>query len=252
MALNNPNLTGAPVTNKETEETREKFNISVSEHEEFPSIIASSITSLHDIMEKVSELFSSVYRDYAGCWIEPAPNGLGFITNLYFKATEPSSDDDAFAFKVKNYNAQGASGLKEALNIISNRSQQRVYEITEDGKDGLEKFVLNSCKKNNGQVNWGSVINEQVQNGPNNITFAVVSNIDIYKVLGEIYGHKTKEGAYYQYLLTVNRPIGQNVGYTNGVNWLVSLQRLEMKEFEKLCKQVGMISTQGIPMVSPK
>lgn len=255
--MNIPNITGnvPENTTQENDELREKFNIKVDEVEEFPAVTESSIMSLYKIMEKVSELFSAAYKDYAGCYITPIPNGVGFDVRLFFKhvdvpqgLSEEEKKKFVKAFQIKNYDANNM-GITQAYGIISSRNQQRVYEMTQQGMDGLEKFVHNSSKNKNGKVNWKDIVGEQTQNGINSTTFAVVTGLDIYKILSEIYGHKTPSGAYYQYLLNVNRPIGQNVGYSGGVNWLVTLQRMEMDKFNDLCKEVGIISTNGIAMV---
>lgn len=249
--MNNPNLTGSAPVSTETEEKKGKFSIKVTDPEKFPNLLEGSILSLTDIMEKVSELFSSVYRDFAGCFITPLPNGAGFDTKLYFKETSPATDKDVYAFAKKDYNASGMS-VQQAYSVLASRAKQKVYEVTQDGKDGLAKFISNQFKDGKGDVKWKSIINEETQNGVNSTTFAVVTGIDIYRVLSEIYGNKSPEGAYYQYMLNITRPISQTPGIVGSVNWLVSLQRIETSKLEELCRKVGMISSQGIPMVCAK
>ena len=84
----------------------------------------------------------------------------------------------------------------------------------------------------------------------NPVTYAVVTGIDIYKLLQTIYGKKDTDGGFFQYNLTTIRPTGQSAPTAGAmVSWLVQLEKVKTTDIAELGRKVGIISFQGIPMV---
>ena len=208
--------------------------------------------SLNDLSIKVSELMSAAYKDFVGCNIQPYAQGVGFDTRLYFSdAATGGNEGETFAFESNSNTVSSGSGLLSTLNVISQRTSATVYKITADGKKGLSKFIYNNMLDRDGNMLVNRCVGEEkVPNYGRTVTYATVYNVDLYKLLGEIYGTKDSNGSYLQYLVSLVRPESQAYGIPNGTNWLISLQRISMKELQKLGEKTGMmVSTNVIPMV---
>ena len=259
MSIKRLTADSASATN-EIEKNDNRLVIKVDTPESFPVTKTIGIFPLQDLMEKVSELFSAVYADYAGCYIVPLPNNVGFDVRLYFKSLKSSREyereqeqedgpENNYAFTVRDLNVSD-SGIMDTIKVIGSRSQKKVYELTDDGKSGIGDFVLNQFKNNKGIPRWDQIVNEQVQQGMNPVTYAVVTGIDIYKLLQTIYGKKDTDGGFFQYNLTTIRPTGQSAPTAGAmVNWLVQLEKVKTTDIAELGRKVGIISFQGIPMV---
>ena len=241
-------------TAKATENTgksEEKFTIKVTNPDEFPVTGETAYMPLKRLMEKVSELFGAAYDDYAGCFIVPVTNNIGpmFDVKLYFKYKPTGSEEPVNAFDVRDFRSNTDAKTADKLKDLNERAIKRSYSINDNGKEGLAKFVDRRLKnRNTGAVNWANIVNEVTEHQlGGTVTYAVVSGIDINTLVAELYGRKADDGSYYQYQLSVVRPIGQVNGAL--VNWLVSIQRVKKSQVDKLANEVGLINVNGIAMV---
>jgi hypothetical protein len=236
-------------------EKEDKFTISVTQPADFPSLLKGAVITSKELMDKVSELFSAAYKDFMGCYLTPRPNGMGFDIKLYF-ALPVSVDNEgaSYAFDLLS-SPSPKKGIFGTLQSIEKRTSQRIYTITQHGREGLEDFLLIAPGR---KPDWKQYLFEETQQSNiNGGVYAVVTNLDINKILAAIYGQKEND-EYLQYLLTPIRPLYPNQAYQAsplGMNqaqvsgdWLLSLQRMSMKELNNLSRKVGISQTNGIPM----
>lgn len=224
-----------------------KFTITVTETADFPNLIKGGLITSYELMEKVSEFFSAAYKDFTGCFITPRSNGQGFDTKLYFGAPATDNAGATYAFELNgNQRHQQKSGLIAGLTSIERRSSQKIYTMTQHGREGLVDFLSIPRGK---QPDWKQFISEEMQNSNINAgIYALVSGIDIIKILATIYGEK-EDGDYLQYQLTPIRPLSQNNAIGAALDWILSIQRLGMKELNSISRKVGIVQSGGIPMV---
>lgn len=242
----------AKATENTTGKSEEKFAINVTNPDEFPVTGETAYMPLKRLMEKVSELFGAAYDDYAGCFIDPVTSNLGSVFNvkLYFKYKQTGNEEPVNAFDVRDFRSNtDAAKTADKIKDLNERAIKRSYRINDNGKEGLAKFVDRSFKnRNTGAVNWANIVNEITEHQlGGTVTYAVVSGIDINTLIAELYGRKSDDGSYYQYQVSVVRPIGQVNGAL--VNWLVSIQRVKKSQVDKLANDVGLINVNGIAMV---
>lgn len=242
--------------NNSTKEV-DKLTIRIKKHAEYPTLMKGGVISSYELMEQISELFS-IYDDFYSCYVTPRTVGYGFDVSLYF--TEPQvsyhkKDEDilrAFINKgAEEKNRDGKVSIINTLNSLERRNTSRMYNLTDDGYEGLiDFFTLPKGKDRKEHLN--PFIKEVNQNANiNNGVFAVVTGLDINKILAAIYGN-TENGEYVQYQLTPIRPLGQinPMSPNAAMDWILSIQRIGMKELNKVTRKVGLVQNNGIPMVT--
>jgi len=227
----------------------EKFTIEVTDHAPFPNLLRGGLITSTELMEKISELFSAAYKDFAGCYVAPRiGNGfVGFDVKLYFCKPAIDNNGATYAFELISDVKKPSNSLFANLVSIEKRTSQRLYQITPHGREGLVDFLN---VPNGKEPDWSKHLFEEMQNSNiNSGVYAVVTNLDINKILSTIYG-KEENGEYLQYLLTPVRPLGQNnMQATASTDWLLQLQRIALKELERVSRKVGIIQNGGIPMI---
>jgi hypothetical protein len=228
----------------------EKFTITVPEASALPNLIEVGLITTYELADKVSEILSVAYKDFAGCFITPRLNGAGFDVKLYFCAlpTGATNKGLSYAFETvgSNQNQQQKAGLISNLISLERRSSQRIYSLTQHGREGLADFL--EIPRGRTNPDWSKHVFEEAQSSNiNNGVYAVVTNVDIYKLLALVYG-KEKDGEWVQYDLTPVRPIGQAAPGA-ALDWILKIQRLGMKELDRISRKVGIIQNRGIPMV---
>lgn len=234
-------------TQATVETNQEKFAITVPVPAEFPNLIEANLITSTELMEKISELFSAAYKDFVGCFLSPRVNGGGFDLKLYFCAPAVDNNGATYAFELTGatQRQQSKTGLIAGLVTLEKRSSQRLYSLTQHGREGLEDFLL---LPKNAKPDWNKFAQEEMQNSNiNQGVYATVIGLDVIKVIAAIYGEK-KDGQYLQYQLTPIRPVNQN-GPASSLDWIIQIQRLGMKELDRVSRRVGMVQNGGIPMV---
>lgn len=224
----------------------DKFTIAVTTPADFPNLIKGGLITSTDLMEKISELFSAAFKDYVGCYLSPRVNGGGFDLKLYFCAPSVDNSGATYAFDLTGANQkQSKPGLIAGLVTLERRSSQRLYTLTQNGREGLEDFLL---IPRGAKPDWTKFVFEEMQNSNiNQGVYATVIGLDVIKVIAAIYGVK-EDDQYLQYQLTPVRPLSQN-GPAASLDWILQIQRLGMKELDRVSRKVGMIQNGGIPMI---
>ena len=256
----NPDLTGREFQEKKSNNEEKMFEIKVTDHDPFPNIIEGGVMTLYEVMEKVSELFGSAFKDYAGCFVQPYPQGNGFNVQLYFTLNPTNNDGTTYAFtRAGEAKSNNKSSIVNSYNRFSARVKPKLYEITDEGSNGLAKFFPANLKIRNrdgslGHPDYKRYVTEIARTQAyGSEIYALVTGLDLYRIISEIYGNKDGDGDHYQYEIVPKKPLNQNPGAApNSLDWLVYIQRIKMKSLEAIGKKVGLITFNEIPMIGRK
>lgn len=232
-----------------TQEQVKKFTIKVQEPTPFPDLLKGGVITSRELMDKISDLFSAAYKDYQGCVVFPRANGIGYDVKLYFSTPSVDNDGASYAFELTNdpMRQQKSRGIISGLASIEKRASQRMFRLTQHGEEGLIDFFSFDRNK---KFDMNQFIFEESQNSNiNSGVFAVVTNLDINKLLAAIYGSE-ENGERLQYQLTTVRAAEQNPYLPPAsMNWILYVNRLSVKELNKMANKMGIIQTNGIYMV---
>lgn len=229
-------------------EERSKFRIRCTEKAKLPSTFETCPMRLSTLAEEVvNELFKT-YKDYAGCHVQgvPAYNGSGLpmiTTELFFTPNPRTSEDDIIAFR-ELQNAKNTSNIAGPIAhmqlIDSQFKRGKKFEITQDGADGIEPFILYSLQKD-----WQKrCISEIVEkdNYNHNVVYSHVTNIDIIKCIEEFCGTEVMrdDGTMHKvmYAIEMKRPLTNNP--SSQADWLVEVITGDIDNFEMVTRDLGM------------
>lgn len=260
--MENVNFKDSSSNASNKEGKREKAVLNIKEYEKFPNLVDCAYVNLVDVMESVSKLFSGIFKDFSGCMIKPYPQGPGFNVELYFSmpvdaAILNSGLPSAFEPITLNPQTKNNSPILTAYENMNIRANKKIYNITDDGRDLLSEFFPNNLRKRQqdgfGEPDWNKWTAEvPADNSFNASIYAIVRGLDLHRILSKIYGEKDENGQYYQYQVLPIKPIASNPMFAptqSNIDWLVSIQRLGMKELDKLARKAGLINSNGIPMI---
>lgn len=254
--MQNPNLTGRTKFNNQgqqqtnqqgAQQVDEKPFIEIEEYSKFPSSCDCGILTTHEIAEKISDIMSYAYKDFAGCVITPSMQNQGFAITMYFMPNE-SNTGKARAFDIEGRNSEVApkSDILANLQATEIRMRSNMFKPTVNGSKGLARYMYDCFTCNNGKdVNWGALANMgalgEKQDSEYGVLQVVTGCFDIIKFLKDIYGTKVN-GDVYQYGIIPVRPQSQTTTMSSVcVDWLVMITRYEMKQLQRTGQKCGVI-----------
>lgn len=145
-------------TNDKNERT--KSTLEMEEPLEFSSIAESMILKSTEYCQRVSNVFRNIFADFEGSKLEPDPTtNLPTIT-LVFNHLEKPDCDLPYAC-TKDVDTKTVNDTVRRLRNYTNRlNYGDTYQMTEDGKDMLEQFIMNipRIRDKNGNIKWNDVI----------------------------------------------------------------------------------------------
>lgn len=223
-----------------------------------------------ELNELIYDVFASTFNDFYGCMVERnLQNGRPEL-HLYFKHKNAANMDKSklTAFDAPNTNNNKADSKNDSLNArfqntVANRSKtahNKNYIITDAGKDILGSLMVNNRSN---QINWNQCLVEMVDNSYSNPQFTslmvAVKGIDLLKVIALIYGNKIevreedgsvhKDKVIYECSIIREQSVGnvwQNAqGTVLSLNFILSIQQLNIDKVNKLAQQLGAIPLVG-------
>lgn len=230
-----------------------KFKISdlVTEHEDMKRIMDAEYVTSTELCERVSALFSNIYSDYEGCMFDFVPGSNRPAINLFFNH-RVEEKGLPFACSKEDTTASAVNSTLRSTRSYSNRliNGDRYY-LTEQGQ-GLEDFVFNdffSTKDNVRKVNWAKLVSEVADS---NFTipqqFTQVKYLDPAKIAEVIYGNDNDEWVYGVRVIR-SIPSFSFVGPTATNNYLLAIERVSSSEVDRLAKQFGLNTNQGLSII---
>lgn len=234
-------------TNQTSNAADEKPFIEILEYSKFPSSCDCGIITTQDIAEKISEIMSAAYKDFAGCIVTPAIQNQGIVITFYFMPREAQTG------KARAFTVEGSGEIQPKSSILANlqateaRMRSNVFKPTQEGSRGLARYMYNDYTCNNGKdVNWNMLANVGALGEKADAEFGVLQVVtgvfDITKFLKDIYGTKGEGGDVYQYGITPIRPQSQTTTMSaTCVDWLIMLTRFEMKQLTRAGQKCGIV-----------
>lgn len=234
---------------KETEKERVPFEIKVEEPEKFNPIGSFIFTTSSDFGKLVYELFK-VFDDFYNIKYEPAKTVNINGKPVYF---EPSF---TLAFKHGEFPEGAHLGVESAFkesakssnsvllvrDIENRRNLAGKYQVTEDLKDVIEKFLIPNFY-NNGKINWNQVCRESIDRGYNvynpnaGIPYTEICGISLRRLAYLIYGREI-DGDKFDYTVQENVPSAVNA---QGVpsNYIIRIDKISVNNVQDLCSYYG-------------
>lgn len=242
-------------TQDNNSQENQKFEIKVTEKEEFPETYSGHVTTSVDLCKLISSLFRTIYADFEGCQFKfdkaNRPTISLFFNQIDSKMKDPNkiyaTDQEIPEDKKKKGGTSTLIGRRRTMD--ARRQFGDRFYLTNEGKEGITKFLYGDKFNRDGKVNWGDIcipIATDTQRGmypytqPKQMT--EVAGLDPVKLLNEIYG--TEEGGKtYTHQVIVQCSIGTsfNNGYVNSNNFLLNIQRICDQETESIGLQAGII-----------
>jgi len=246
--------------------SRDKFSFTF-EKEEFIGTQETSITTTIALGQKISNYLGKVFSDLAGAIIVPDQHGLPELV-LYFRDVPAREGRKKGIILLKDKLNEGANnnysaGAQQLMTMSTLYKTNRVYDLTEDARDGLTRFMF---KDGNNNINWNQRITEQYANGVNGEILVKLRGLNLVEFAKAIFGYKyqtelngEKIMNYYDYAINLISPIStpytMNV-YNNGsslTDYAISIARIDKTELDKVAKIFGQPTTYGTtPMCAPQ
>ena len=253
MSLNNPTfgVTGNGVNfnsnnGNDRKDDKKKYTFTLSEPEAFPSFADTAAMTTSKLSVKLNEFFSLAYKDFDGTKICVAPNGAFLEVKLYFSKAIVKDNGKPAAFTDFVSAKTSGNSIIDAINNIGSRPTQKMYNPTQELKDGMERFLFGYGNPSF-KPDWNRLITEETEyTNTGACVYGVISGIDIKKIIPEIYGKKDEEGDDCFYDVNINRPtsfVGANgmMLPMSNIDYLITILRIKYSELKKLANTVGVI-----------
>lgn len=244
----------AKQNNTAKEEKREKFTVKLDEHITLPITQGSALITSKELAKHINGTFKGIFEDFCGCNLTQSQFTGELELTLFFN--ESANNTGALTKGIERA-IKPSGSIAQNLQMITANNRSRMYQLSNEGKDVLELLISNTYKNNKGKVNWGQLVNEQLDSG-SRYQYLVVQGLDLNKVLKFICGNKNDKGHKLEYKVLVIRSVNDQIQlnamygmYRPGViNYLLSVMILDCDEVNKMVSQLGMIPNEGqIPMI---
>lgn len=227
------------VEEKKKEETK-SVTIDI-EPIKFDPNIESCFMNTVEISELIDEVFSGIFKDYAGCKIllndgkDPVvfndiPYGALYVS-IYFKPNAGNGQVVA----IKSRSIGRGNSRYESLMRMSGNSSGRMYEVEPETYEVLEEFRFRTGRK----TNWNMLTSETLTTfgysmNYNQEVVVRVAGLSLEQILNRIYGTE-ENGKKFQYQAV---PVQFVANYTNS-EYLVQITKLDIHKLNDLRRSIG-------------
>lgn len=239
---------------------KNKYRAKNDEPEKFIGSFMTSYMTTKELETKVNSVMSAIFEDYYGCIISANTHNAGRAVNvdLFFKPKRESTlDTDSRAFidvKSKNTDPNESRMLNLVRQNTVSARRATSFELTDYAAQILWDFLPDNITKGNCIVNgkkidWrdpssftrAEIITETTDhnNYGTPLIYYGVNSIDIIKLLGFIYGTRSKEdNTRIMYDVNVARP-ASNVPNVLGANWVVTITQMTDVQYTTTMQKLG-------------
>lgn len=220
---------------------------------ELVSTVKKSLTTTTELAMQVNEVFKPLFSDWHGCEIVPDNNG-NLLVNFIFKAINTGKEDTRAFLPINHIQEKSSNKTLDRINAINlmNSSKNRTMELTSYGAEMIYDVMVNSLKKSVNPANIPSmykIIGEVAENvgygGMVQNIYCTATGIDIFKVLGVVFGTKDKDnGSRIVYNARAIRPVAANVAGVRA-NYIVEIERMTMDDYNAAMMKMGMFPMPG-------
>lgn len=230
--------------NELKEEKKDPLSIELEEHLNFSDVAVgmTNFTTSEKICELVNQIFRSVFADYEGSTYERDQNCNPYI-NIFFN--HRNIDNSAVPRRAFTPDIEEEEIENELVRKVKRNSRimkyGNRYNITQDAKDAVPKFILNSVKNNKGKVNWNNVSMDVAQPGSREV-LSKISYIDPVAIIAEIFGRNDGDIQYTYELRELN-------SLPNG-STLIEIKQINSVQLDRACREIGIVNPNGLGIIS--
>lgn len=224
---------------------------------EFQTTVEKSLTTTTEMAMQINEIFRPIFSDWYGCEVIPNVNGSVEV-RFIFKAISNGDDEKRAFLPINRSREKTDNQVLDRIYAINaaNMSKHHTLEITSYGAEVIYDVMINEFKKKvNPQKretmrNYYSEVAENVgyMSTVQNI-YCTVNGIDIYKLLGIVFGSKTSGGEQIVYKVTPIRPVTPGINPMGiaiaNQNYIVEIEKMTMKRFNEAMLKMGMMPMSG-------
>ena len=191
------------------------------EQQSMDSMLKSKLMPQTKFEEDVNSIFALPFPQYCGCTLITTPDRKMTLT-IYFEdrndlVWKESTIKAIKSIYDKDHPINSGLDLIERTNHIY-KNRQRVWELTQEGKDALAPFISrefikgdpadNNFNWDNGRLSYEVTETNFINGGFNRITTRKLAiNLDINLVLAKMYGDRNEEGHKYHYMMIPLSPM---------------------------------------------
>lgn len=260
----------AETTNREE---RVKSVLTMEEPIEFNSISESIMIKSTEFCQQLYVAFHDAFADFEGSRLDPDPTtNLPTIT-LFFNHLEKPDCPLPYAC-TKDVDTKTQNDTIRRLRNYTNRLYfGDTYHMTEDGKDMLEQFIMNTprTRDKHGNVKWDNIISNVADGAANtnNQQYTSLSFLDINLVSKFLYGAESvyiinpdgdpddprnKEVTHWIYTSRVMRSIPGAISPMQGQvmhrDFVLEIKRVREEEVTSLGRKLGFgVNANGLDIV---
>lgn len=191
------------------------------EQQSMDSMLKSKLMPQTKFEEDVNSIFALPFPQYCGCTLVTTPDRKMTLT-IYFEDRNDLVWKESTIKAIKSIYDKDAP-INSGLDLIERtnhiyKNRQRVWELTQEGKDALAPFISrefikgdpadNNFNWDNGRLAYEVTETNFINGGFNRITTRKLAiNLDINLVLAKMYGNRNKEGHKYHYMMIPLSPM---------------------------------------------
>lgn len=226
-------------TQQTNEAVEEEDGITIDTGVPFNAMRETTKITSFELATQISTMFKTVFYDYLGSFIRM--NNGKILIDLYFIDREKDNkSNDQRPKSVVNLTQANISDISviEMKRIINNRYNDRLFDLNDETKELLSKFMPGTDKsdKNKNWENYISIEKARVKeeyaslyrNGRYAEYLAVkVSGLDIYKILKTLYGKYIVQNSFYN---------TEDIKFTRNENGKIIEMEVEAKNKLDFCE----------------
>ena len=191
------------------------------EQQSMDSMLKSKLMPQTKFEEDVNSIFALPFPQYCGCTLVTTPDRKMTLT-IYFEDRNDLVWKESTIKAIKSIYDKDAP-INSGLDLIERtnhiyKNRQRVWELTQEGKDALAPFISrefikgdpadNNFNWDNGKLAYEVTETNFINGGFNRITTRKLAiNLDINLVLAKMYGNRNEEGHKYHYMMIPLSPM---------------------------------------------
>lgn len=191
------------------------------EQQSMDSMLKSKLMPQTKFEEDVNSIFALPFPQYCGCTLITTPDRKMTLT-IYFEDRNDLVWKESTIKAIKSIYDKDAP-INSGLDLIERtnhiyKNRQRVWELTQEGKDALAPFISrefikgdpadNNFNWDNAKLSYEVTETNFINGGFNRITTRKLAiNLDINLVLAKMYGNRNEEGHKYHYMMIPLSPM---------------------------------------------
>lgn len=216
---------------------------------DFEETTAKSLTTTTQLAMQINEIFKPLFSDWHGSEIQIDQNNNCLVTFVFKAVATGDNDKRAFLPADKAVEKSANSLITRMAQInAQNNSKNRNLEITQYGREMMYDIMLNNVKKGinvNDPNTFRKYIAETSETagylGSVQNIYDVVVGIDIYKVLGILFGVKDSKKRRICYKINPIRTVTPQMMPGHGrANYIVEIEKTTEEQVNKAMTKFGM------------